>query len=88
MTERTLIQGWWGYASTIITPITVLINLVRRGAVARLDPPRRHPAVQAAAPAPMDPGKPLLSRPMALIGMAIPLLLMLILVIAIATSSR
>lgn len=39
MTANTLLQGWWGYASSIITPITVIINLTRRGT------PKRAPAV-------------------------------------------
>jgi hypothetical protein len=76
MTASTLIGGWWGYLSLVICPITVLINLVRRGAVAKLPPPmpppngqhRGHPRAH-----PMDPGKPLMTRPAALVGMALPL---------------
>jgi hypothetical protein len=30
-TAKTLVQGWYGHASSIITPVTVLINLARRG---------------------------------------------------------
>ena len=78
MTAKTLIQGWYGYASAVITPITVLINMTRRGKVASLaapvpppDGPSRHPA---------DPGDPLFMRPTALIGMAIPVLIIAVIV--------
>src|SRR5262249_57864366 len=35
MTGKTLWQGWWGYLSLVITPITVLINLARPSRVAQ-----------------------------------------------------
>jgi hypothetical protein len=85
MTERTLIQGWWGYGSSIITPITVLINLIRRDKVASLAPPQRHPALAGQLPAPMDPGPPLLARPMALVGLAIPVVLLMIVILVAVT---
>ncbi|MFI5914885.1 hypothetical protein [Dactylosporangium sp. NPDC051541] len=84
MTARTLVQGWWGYASFIITPITVLINVVKRDKVANLPAPQ--PSPYGASKQPMDPGKPLLSRPMAIIGLCIPLALFLLIVTLIVTS--
>ncbi|GAA2131533.1 hypothetical protein [Actinomadura napierensis] len=84
MTAKTLIGGWWGYISFIATPVTVLINLTRHGKVASLAPPmpppdgspHRHPA---------DPGPPLMSRPIAIIGALVPaLLIILIILIGVA----
>jgi hypothetical protein len=83
MTAKTLIQGWWGYASFVITPITVLINLVRRDRVANLAPPQASPT--GGSRQPMDPGPPLLTRPMAIIGLSIPVVLFL-LIVAVAVS--
>jgi hypothetical protein len=88
MTASTLIAGWWGYASFLITPVTVIINLVRRGKVANLPapvpPPNGGPSRQ-----PMDPGAPLLARPQALIGLALPgvvFVLFLVVIIVGATT--
>jgi hypothetical protein len=86
MTARTLIQGWWGYASFIITPITVVINLVRRGTVAALPAPQPAPNGQSRPPA--DPGPPLLARPAALIGLAIPLVLFLLFILILVAGSH
>ncbi|WP_433384788.1 hypothetical protein ACQPZX_24430 [Actinoplanes sp. CA-142083] len=83
MTTRTLVQGWYGYASMIITPVTVVINLIRRGKVARLTPPQPHPYLPSRQP--MDPGPRLAQRPMTWIGVGIPVALV-ILIIAIASS--
>jgi hypothetical protein len=83
MTSRTLVQGWYGYASFIITPITVLINLVRHDKVASLSAPGPHPNGHSARP--MDPGPRLLARPMTWVGMFIPFFLIL-LIILLATS--
>jgi hypothetical protein len=84
MTSRTLVQGWWGYASFVITPIVVLINLARHGKVASLPAPRPMPGGQSRRP--MDPGSALLARPMTIIGLAIPFLLFLVLVLVILAS--
>lgn len=72
MTAKTLIQGWYGYASLMITPITVLINLARRGQVANLPAPQLVPDGMCRTP--MDPGPPLFARPSAVIGLALPFL--------------
>jgi len=71
MTSRTLVQGWYGYASFIITPFTVLMNLFRRGTVAKLAPPQPNP--YAPSRPPMDPGPGLMERPMTWIGLLIPI---------------
>jgi hypothetical protein len=73
MTSRTLIQGWYGYASLLITPITVALNLVRRGRVASLTAP--HPNPYAPSRPPMDAGPRLLARPMTWAGLAVPAVL-------------
>jgi hypothetical protein len=85
MTSRTLVQGWYGYASFVITPITVLINLVRRGKVAKLAPPQPNPFGPSRPP--MNPGRRLLARPMTWIGLAIPLAVLALLITAIASGS-
>ncbi|MEV4642136.1 hypothetical protein AB0J80_32785 [Actinoplanes sp. NPDC049548] len=76
MTSRTLVQGWYGWASFIITPITVLLNLFRRGKVANLAAPQPNPFGPSRPP--MDPGPRLLQRPMTIIGLAIPFALIIL----------
>ena len=83
MTSRTLLQGWFGYASFVITPFTVLTNLIRRGKVARLAPPQPNP--HGPSRPPMNPGPSLLARPATYAGVAIPLILVAF-VIAVAAS--
>ncbi|GAA2600870.1 hypothetical protein GCM10010435_95290 [Winogradskya consettensis] len=85
MTSRTLVQGWYGWASFIITPITVLINLVKRGKVANLGVPQPNPFGPSRPP--MNPGKRLLLRPMTIIGLAIPVALLVFLITAITLDS-
>jgi len=82
MTADTLIQGWYGYISFVVTPVTVLINLARRGKVANLPVPMPPPSGQHSRP--MDPGPALLARPTALIGLAIPFVLFLVLIVLAA----
>ncbi|MBW8485898.1 hypothetical protein [Actinomadura parmotrematis] len=79
LTADTLIQGWYGYASFVITPITVLINLFRRGKVAHLAPPA------GGGRQPMDPGPRLLARPTAVIGLFIPVVLFLVIILLAAS---
>jgi len=78
MTAKTLIQGWYGYASFVITPVTVLINAARRGRVASLPAPQPPPYGPHGRP--RDPGPPLFARPIALIGLAIPVLVLMLLI--------
>jgi hypothetical protein len=78
MSAKTLIQGWYGYISFVVTPITLLINLTRRGKVAHLPAPQPPPSGEHRQP--MNPGSPLLARPAALIGLAIPFVLVMLLI--------
>jgi hypothetical protein len=82
MTSRTLIEGWYGYASFIATPITVLANLIKRGKVARLPAPEPNP--YGSSRRPMDPGPGLLARPITWIGLCIPVVVLGLLVAVIA----
>jgi len=70
MTSRTLVQGWWGYASFIITPITLLINLFQR--LKFKDMPAPRPAPDGNSVAPMPLGKPIFLRP-TIVGLLLPL---------------
>ena len=79
MTSRTLVQGWYGWASFVITPITVLINLLRRGRVAHLGAPRPNP--YAPSRPPLDPGPRLLQRPLTIVGLAVPFALVMLLIL-------
>lgn len=78
MSARTLVQGWWGYLSSVMTPITLLRNLAAHNKIKRLPP---------AAPGPLgpqlDPGAPLTRRPaiLMLLVPVVPLALFLALVV-------
>ncbi len=80
MTSRTLVQGWYGYASFVITPFTVLMNLARRGSVANLPAPQPNPYGPSRPP--MDPGPRLLERPLTWLGILIPFALIGLIVLA------
>jgi len=84
MTSRTLVQGWYGYGSFIITPITVLINLFKRGKVAKLPAPQPNPFGPSRQP--MNPGPRLLARPMTWLGLCIPIVVLGLFILAIANS--
>ncbi|MFI9510087.1 hypothetical protein [Nocardia sp. NPDC052566] len=68
MTIESAWIGWWGFASFVINPITMLINLAARAQIGRLAAPLPGSHYQ-----PMDPGKPLYLRP-GLLGLLIPVL--------------
>ncbi|MFF4895318.1 hypothetical protein [Streptomyces sp. NPDC001068] len=68
MTTKTLWQGWWGIASLVIAPITLVINLVARVRFGRMTPP-----ANGMRP-PLDPGKPVIRRAGA-IGVLAPFLI-------------
>jgi hypothetical protein len=63
MQSDTMAQGWWGAMSLFITPITLLINLF---ALAKI---RKLPAPVAAQRPGLDPGRPVLARPMGMVGL-------------------
>lgn len=85
MTAESLIQGWWGYASSVINTVTVLINLARRGKVANLPAPQP-PADGRPYRRPLDPGQPLYARPAAVVGALLPFVAVLVFVALIASS--
>lgn len=85
MTGRTLLQGWYSYGSLIIAPITLLINVVRRNKVASLPQPQPNPYGPSRHP--MDPGKPLLARPLTWVGLGIPFALLALFVVIVSTSN-
>ncbi len=86
LTAQTLIQGWWGYASAIITPITVLLNVIRRRKVASLAQPRP-PLDGRPYRQPVDPGPALFARPTAVIGALLALAGVVAVVVLVAVSS-
>lgn len=68
MTEKSLWQGWWGIASALINPVTMLLNLPQRAKINKLAEP-----LPGAPGQPADPGKPLTRRP-AILGLLIPVI--------------
>ena len=70
MTSRTLVQGWWGWASFIITPFILAWNLIARMKVARLAAPQ--PVQDRPHGESLDVGKPLYLRP-TIVGLIVPL---------------
>jgi len=86
MTGDTLLQGWWGYASSVITPVTVLINLTRRGKVANLPAPVPPPDGRHGRP--LDPGKPLYARPQTWIGLCLPFFVLFMIIMFAVLSSH
>lgn len=63
MQSDTMAQGWWGPASMLITPVTLLINLF---ALAKI---RKLPAPAGAQGPGLDPGRPVLRRPAGILGL-------------------
>ena len=80
-TAHTLLAGWWGWLSFFITPVVIVINLVRRRAVAGLTAPV--PRLDNRRPS--DPGRPLYRR-FAIAGVLVPLLVIGAIVAAAASS--
>lgn len=85
MTGRTLVQGWWGPLSFFITPVVILINIVRVKAVDGLPAPAPHPDGRSVRPMPV--GKPLLRRPV-IVGALVPLALVGLFVTAVIAGSK
>jgi hypothetical protein len=74
MTAKSLWQGWWGVGSSIINPITMLINIPTRLKFKQLPEP-----MPGAPGQPMDPGKPLFQRP-AILGFLLPIAVIALLI--------
>jgi hypothetical protein len=83
-TSRTLVQGWWGYASFIITPFTLLINLFQRLKFRDMPDPR--PAPDGNSVAPMPVGKPVFLRP-TIAGLLVPLALVALIGYAVVSGA-
>lgn len=77
----TLLAGWWGWLSFFIAPVTMVVNLVRRGQVAKLAAPTDTPPGFQ----PADPGRPLYLR-FAIVGLLAPVLVVGL--VALAASSQ
>jgi len=76
MTAKSMWQGWWGIGSSIINPITMLMNI---GPMQKF---KGLPAPLPGAPGqPMDPGKPLFRRAPMLV-LLLPVLAIVLVVIA------
>ncbi|MEU6382003.1 hypothetical protein ABZ847_00420 [Streptomyces bauhiniae] len=58
MQAETLITGWWGLLSVVITPIVLLTNLGALSGIKRIPAP-----VTPGWRPPLDPGKPVFQRP-------------------------
>ncbi|SOB82941.1 LppU/SCO3897 family protein [Streptomyces sp. 1331.2] len=58
MSARTLVQGWWSLVSWLLTPITLLLNLIPHNKFKQLPPP-----VPGTHGPQLDPGVPLTRRP-------------------------
>ncbi|QNE17285.1 toxin-antitoxin system, toxin component [Kribbella qitaiheensis] len=74
MTAKSLWQGWWGIGSSIINPITMLINIPTRLKFKQLPEP-----MPGAPGQPMDMGKPLFLRP-AILGFLLPIAVIALLI--------
>ena len=53
MTADTLVHGWWGALSVLITPVVLLLNLIPRTRLRRLAQP------SGGWGRPLDPGRPI-----------------------------
>ncbi|MER7920570.1 MULTISPECIES: hypothetical protein [unclassified Streptomyces] len=71
MQANTMVQGWWGPMSLVITPITLLVNLGSLATIRRIPEP-----VVAGHRPPLNPGKSVFKRPQGILGL-IPLCLVL-----------
>ncbi|CAL2070911.1 conserved protein of unknown function [Streptomyces murinus] len=64
MQANTMVQGWWGPMSVVITPITLLINLGALSTIRRIPEP-----VVAGHRPPLNPGKSVFKRPQGILGL-------------------
>ncbi|MFF7975317.1 hypothetical protein [Streptomyces sp. NPDC007905] len=77
MQADTMVLGWWGPLSVLITPFTLLANLSALSGIKRIPAP-----VTAGWRPPMDPGKPVFRRPAGVLAL-IPLAALGLLVLAV-----
>ncbi|MBF6355245.1 hypothetical protein IU449_11945 [Nocardia higoensis] len=76
-------QGWWSASSLIVNPIVLLGNLIERDKVRGLSAPN-----SGSGHLPMDPGKPLTSRPQ-VFGLLVPMLgLGLVVILALTAGAE
>ncbi|MFI5695137.1 toxin-antitoxin system, toxin component [Kribbella sp. NPDC051586] len=81
MTSKSLWQGWWGVGSSIINPITMLMNIGPMQKFKRLPEPQPGPG------RPMDPGKPLVRRP-AMLMLLLPIAVIALIVVGNLNSTE
>jgi hypothetical protein len=79
LTSDTMLQGWWGAFSMLITPVVLLLNVAQRHRVARLASPGPPPH-RAGRPSP-GPGLPLFARPSAIVAVLILGLIVVVLMV-------
>jgi hypothetical protein len=77
MQANTMLAGWWGPLSVIITAVTLLMNLGARSAILSLPEPTT-PAVRPG----FDPGKPVMKRPAGMVAL-IPMTLFALLLVSL-----
>ncbi len=75
MTSKSLWQGWWGIGSSIVNPITMLMNIGPMQKFKSLPEPSPGPGQ------PMNPGKPLFQRPV-ILGLLIPVAVIALIIFA------
>jgi hypothetical protein len=73
--NSTMFQGWFGFISLFLTPVTMLINLIAWLRLRSLPAPHRDANVISRIPAPLNPGKPLQSRAGAYVALVVAALL-------------
>ncbi|MGC4857278.1 hypothetical protein ACLQ24_28905 [Micromonospora sp. DT4] len=76
-TNKTLLAGWWGIG-VIGIPIFLGVDRFRLRRILRLSPPQPTPGVAAHLPAPLDPGKPVIRRPGAIVSLILLTLFLLV----------
>ena len=81
LSADTLWQGWWGYISSVMAPVTLIRNLLAYNKIKKLPPPiPGQPGQQ------LIPGRPLLQRPAAL-GFLVPVAVLAVIIGILALPS-
>jgi hypothetical protein len=81
MTSKSLWQGWWGVGSSIVNPITMLMNIGPMQKFKSLPEPQPGPG------RPMNPGRPLFQRP-AILMLLVPIAAIALIVFANLNSTE